>query len=120
MLKTCSICGNIHDINKICHRNNSKKKTKSNQFRTTYAWKRKSISIRKRDNYICRVCFSGKYDTDYKYNYKQLSVHHIIPLEEDYSKRLDSNNLITLCDFHHKMAEQGLITRKELQDMVRG
>ena len=41
-----------------------------------------------------------KYDTDFKYNYEGLEVHHIIPLEEDYSRRLDSYNLITLCNMH--------------------
>ena len=43
-----------------------------------------------------------------------------MPIEEDYNKRLDDNNLITLCRYHHKMAETGEIPREELQEMVVG
>lgn len=68
MLKTCSICGKIHDFNKVCKRP---------------------------DRYLCKVCLSGKYDTNYRYTYKELEVHHIVPIEEDYLLKLDSNNLIT-------------------------
>ena len=39
---------------------------------------------------------------------------HIIPLEEDEDKKLDNQNLITLCERHHEMAEQGKIPREEL------
>lgn len=119
MLKTCSICGTIHDFNKICYRPSGKKKnTKANQFRKTYEWTEKSKAVRMRDKHLCQVCLSGKYETSYRYNYKELEVHHIVPLEEDYSLRLDSDNLITLCKYHHKMAEEGQITRQELQDIV--
>ena len=54
----------------------------------------------------------------FMFNYKDLQVHHIIPLEEDYSKRLDSTNLITLCPMHHKKAEQGIITKEELFKII--
>ena len=118
MLKTCSVCGQIHDHNKICTRQSRKKETKANKFRRTYKWQQKSQRIKIRDKFLCRVCLSGKYDTDYVYNYKQLEVHHIIPIEEDYEKRLDSSNLITLCCYHHKMAEDGAIPRDELQNHI--
>lgn len=118
MLKTCSICGKIHDFNKVCRRPSKKKDTKASKFRNTNGWIKKRASIKTRDKYLCRVCMSGKYDTNYRYTYKELEVHHIIPLEEDYSKRLDSNNLITLCRMHHEMAESGIISREELQEMI--
>ena len=41
-----------------------------------------------------------------------------IEIEEDYDKRLDSDNLITLCRYHHEMAEKGNISRKELQTII--
>ncbi len=119
MLKTCSICGKIHDINKVCKRKNTKKNTAANKFRKTNKWTEKSKNIRKRDNYLCKVCATGKYGTIYRYTYKDLEVHHIIPVEEDYSKRLDSLNLITLCRKHHEMAESGEISREELKEMIR-
>lgn len=118
MLKTCSICGKIHDINKICKRKITKKNSEANNFRKTYSWTEKSKMIRKRDRYLCRVCETGKYGTEARYNYKELQVHHIIPIQEDYSKRLDSTNLITLCRLHHDMAERGKIPRKELQEII--
>lgn len=45
-------------------------------------------------------------------------MHHIIPLEEDYNKRLDSDNLITLCRYYHELAEKGEISREALQEMI--
>ena len=118
MLKTCSVCGKIHDFNKVCRKPIRKKTTESSRFRNTYEWKNKRESIKIRDKYLCKVCMSGKHDTDYRYTYNELEVHHIVPIEEDYSKRLDSNNLITLCQMHHKMAENGKISREELKEMI--
>lgn len=118
MLKTCSICGRIHDINIICSRQRKKKKTIQIDFRNTYKWKQKRNQIKIRDKYLCKVCITGKYNTLYKYNYDELEVHHIVPIEEDYSLRLDDNNLITLCRMHHEMAEAGKISKEELKEMI--
>ena len=120
MLKSCSVCGYIHDMNKVCHYKKVKKKTNANTFRRTYQWTEKSKSIRKRDNYLCQVCLTGKYNTNYQYTYNELEVHHIVPIEEDYTKRLDSNNLITLCRYHHEMAEANEISKEELLSMLSG
>ena len=81
-------------------------------------WKEKRKRIKERDKYLCQICIEGKYDTLYRYNYKQLEVHHIIPIEEDSDKKLDSENLITLCSMHHKMAEDNEISREELQEII--
>ena len=100
---------------------NNKKATEANKFRKTfrtYKWTQKSKYIKQRDNYMCQICLLDKYKTDFKYTYKELEVHHIIPIEEDYSKRLDSDNLITLCRYHHEMAEKGLISREELKEII--
>ena len=118
MMKTCSVCGRIHDINKTCYRHKKKPVTAQNKFRDTREWKNKRNQVRARDMHLCQICLTSKYDTFYQYNYNQLEVHHIIPIEEDYSKRLDSENLITLCNMHHKMAEAGEITKEELQEIV--
>ena len=118
MLKTCSICGRIHDFDKVCYNSKYKKSTKQNKFRSSYIWQEKRDEIRERDMNLCQMCIRDKYNTDYMYNYESLEVHHIIPIEEDYSRRLDSYNLITLCNMHHRMAEGGIITREELQKIV--
>ncbi len=119
MLKTCSVCGRIHDDSKQCYRPRTKVKTKQNTFRNTNKWHEMSRRIRERDNYLCQICISGKYNTVLRYNFKELEVHHIVPLEKDYSKRLDRSNLITLCRYHHKMAEAGEISKEELLDIVK-
>ena len=118
MLKTCSICGRIHDFNQVCTRPCKKKTTRQNAFRDTYQWKQKRNQIKSRDKYLCQVCLTDKYKTNYRYTYDELEVHHIVPIEEDYSLRLDSNNLITLCRMHHEMAEAGEISKEELKEMI--
>ena len=118
MLKTCSICGRIHDFNQVCNRPCKKKITRQNAFRDTYQWKQKRNQIKSRDKYLCQVCLTDKYKTNYRYTYDELEVHHIVPIEEDYNLRLDSNNLITLCRMHHEMAEAGEISKEELKEMI--
>ena len=97
MLKTCSICGKIHDFNKTCKRVSTKKFTLESKFRKSYQWTVKSKQIRQRDKYLCQICIRDKYDTNCLYNYKELEVHHIVSINEDYNLRLDDMNLITLC-----------------------
>ncbi len=48
-----------------------------------------------------------------RFNHDTLSVHHIVPVKEDYKKRLDNKNLLTVCRMHHEMCENGLISREE-------
>lgn len=112
MFRTCSVCGGIHDENHMCKRA-YKKSTKESTFRNTNAWIKKRNQIKERDKYLCQMCLK-----DNIYTYKQLQVHHIIPLVEQYDRRLDSNNLITLCRYHHEQAEKGLITKAELQAII--
>ena len=119
MLKTCSICGKIHDFNKICKRVSTKKFTLESKFRKSYQWTLKSKQIRQRDKYLCQICIRDKYDTNCLYNYNELEVNHIIPINEAYSLRLDDMNLITLCRYHHELAERNNISRKELSEIVK-
>lgn len=119
MYKTCSICNKIHDMNIICKRPYKyKKRRKSDKFRSTYEWKQKREEIKRRDRYLCLACLNSIDDTNFMYNYKNLQVHHIISIEEYYDKRLDNENLITLCPLHHKMAEQREISLETLLKLV--
>ena len=43
-----------------------------------------------------------------------VQVHQIVPLARDYSQRLNDENLIYLCPYHHEMAESGEIPENEL------
>lgn len=113
ILKSCSRCGKIHDSKYICKPQvlMQKNKTKTQKFRSSYAWLTKQRSIRERDLNLCRICLLNLYDTVNRFNYNNLSVHHIIPLINDYSRRLDDDNLITLCRHHHELAEAGIIPK---------
>lgn len=74
--------------------------------------------IRKRDSNVCQICVRNLHGTIDRFNFKNLSVHHIVSIEEDYDKRLDEDNLITLCSRHHEMAEAGTISKNELKQIV--
>ncbi len=115
MKKACSYCGKIHDRNFRCSK--IPKYSRGNaedSFRWSYEWKCKRDYIKKRDRYLCRACYCGLSGTLKRLNNENLSVHHIVPLKADFSKRLDDNNLITLCTVHHEMAEKGEISAETL------
>lgn len=119
MLKSCSRCGKIHDFNKTCYKNRQVRGlTDADKFRKTNKWHQKSKDIRQRDKNLCRCCLANIYETQFIFNFNKLEVHHITPLEEDFSKRLDDDNLITLCCYHHKLAEDGIIPRFILEKLV--
>lgn len=123
MLKSCSYCGRIHDEKFNCPKkpkySKYKKQTKSNEFRKTNIWKEKSKKIRERDNYICQICLRELYNTHQKYNHQNIQVHHIVPVVEDYELRVDDENLISLCKYHHDIAEEGKISREELKNIAK-
>lgn len=121
MMKACKYCGRVHEYNTSCPKKPRKtygvRDDGVGVFRGTTAWKKKRDTIRERDFNTCRVCAAGKHGTYLGRQYQNtgLSVHHIVPLEEDWSLRLDDDNLITLCSWHHDMAERGQISRDELK-----
>ena len=120
MLKSCQYCGRIHDSKYICEKRASRKKqtTEADKFRWTSKWQKKRDEIKKRDLYLCQICIRELYNTVTKYNTEDLSVHHNIPINEDYNKRLDNNNLLTVCSYHHEMCESGDIPREEVQIII--
>ena len=50
--------------------------------------------------------------------YENLEVHHAIPISKSEELKLDDNNLITLCSFHHSMCEKGKIPFEEVQGII--
>lgn len=124
MLKACKYCGKIHDTHYDCGRKPIRVRRraavgKSYFFRRSDSWTRKSKEIRERDGYLCQICIRKLYYTARCFNYDTLSVHHIVPINEDYDKRLDNDNLLTVCRMHHEMCEAGMISRKELLEIAR-
>ena len=66
MLRTCNICGGIHQEDKMCKRKYpNKKNSKANSFRNTNAWITKREQIKRRDKCLCQVCLMNNI---YTYN----------------------------------------------------
>lgn len=118
---TCSRCGVVKRGEHKCPFKTYKKRekdSKADKFRKSKGWTNKSIEIRQRDRYLCRVCEANIFNTIRQYNSSTLEVHHIVPINEDYNKRFDNDNLITLCKYHHKLAEDNHIPREKLQELI--
>lgn len=120
MLKSCSYCNRIHHKGFICSKkpSSNKKGNDIDKFRWSKPWQRKREHIKERDRYRCQICLLNKYDTQIIHNTNNIEVHHIIPIVEDWDKRLDDDNLISLCKAHHELAERGVINRLELKQIV--
>ena len=119
MFKSCKYCGGIHDVKMICPKKPTKQypsnrhASVAGDLRKKSLWKNKSIEIRQRDRYLCRYCLSkGIITAD------GLSVHHIIPINENSDYWLDNDYLITLCDKCHEEADRGLIDREKLIEIA--
>ena len=116
MFRACSRCGKIHDANHKCYAN-SKNYYQGDagirKFRNSNSWHKKAEEIKERDKYLCQICLKRNI-----LNYKELSVHHIVPIAENEALRLENSNLITVCEKHHKECENGKIPRTEQQQIV--
>lgn len=118
MYKSCSRCGKIHDVKHKCKVGLAKRKYKPNnseehKLRNTTAWTYKSREMRERAGYLCEVCKDIGV-----YTYEGLEVHHMEKLKDEPTKLLDDDNLITLCVFHHKLADNGMLDEDYLRKLV--
>jgi 5-methylcytosine-specific restriction endonuclease McrA len=128
MLKTCTYCGRIHDRKYTCPQkaaslerraNRRRKYSDQDRLRNTNAWKKKSLHIRERDQYLCQACLNGiGYTKSRRIETENLQVHHIIPLKTDRNEALNNENLITLCETCHELAEQGKISSERLVEIA--
>jgi len=50
--------------------------------------------------------------------YDGLSVHHCEPLNENYEKRLDDSNLLCVCEYHHRLCDNGTIPQEEVKRII--
>lgn len=109
----CPVCGKIHEGRCKQTYIGGERNSRADKFRNTQLWKRTAKAILERDFHCCRVCLAAGILTN-----RGLSVHHIVPLAEDYERRLDESNLITLCRFCHAKAERGGISRARLFELA--
>lgn len=116
MLVTCSYCGGIHPRGFKCKSKPKQVKTitTASKFRSKRIWTEKARLIKARDRFLCQWCLSQ----EDKHVFDGLEVHHIIPISMNWDKRLDDYNLITLCNYHHKQADKGLLNNGILFDIA--
>ena len=114
MFKSCSKCGKIHDTRVKCDVGRVYNVTTESRLRSQYCWTKKSQQIRERANHLCEVCRANGV-----YTYDNIEVHHIVKVKDDQSKLLDDDNLICLCQEHHRMADDGQISKDELIRLVK-
>lgn len=114
MLISCGRCGRVHKKNKCIKAKLKKAENEKSKFYSSSAWQQARKSIRERDNHLCQLCKRNLFNTIRTYTYDGLSVHHITPISEDAETRLDPENLITLCEYHHKLSEDGQVDREIL------
>lgn len=115
MRRACTYCGRSHKLGEMCPQKPAvtKQSTQITRFRSSRTWRSKREYIVRRDLYLCRVCLSeGRYSTN-------IHVHHIVPLSVDFSRRLDDDNLISLCGCHHEQAEAGKIPAERLRELAK-
>lgn len=110
MLKTCSRCGGTHPVGtRGCpDKPRWERRTDSEAaIRNTSRWRRTRDQVKQEQKHLCQVCLTGAFGTVDEYTHEALEVHHIHPLEQAPERAYDHTNLITLCRFHHEMAERG-------------
>lgn len=114
MFKACSRCGRVHSYSYKCYVGKVYKKNEIDNLRSSYAWTQKAEQIKKDSNYLCAICL-----LEGIYNYKELETHHIIKLQDEPNKLLDNYNLICLCKYHHRKADNGEIDKDLLLRLAR-
>lgn len=113
MFKSCSKCGKIHSTNFKCESIRKYKSTEESKERSKWCWTLKSKDIRERSHHLCAVCLDQGI-----YTYDNIEVHHIVKIKDDRSRLLDDDNLICLCQEHHREADNGQIDPEYLKALV--
>ena len=115
MFKSCSKCGKIHPKNYQCNVGRIYSSIDDERkLRSKYSWTKKSSEIRQDANYLCEICREQGI-----FNYTNIEVHHIVKVKDDKSKLLDNENLICLCQEHHKQADNGEIDKDYLIELAK-
>lgn len=65
------------------------------EFYHSSDWQAVRQAVLERDHYLCQVCMRRGVVK------QATTVHHLIPLRADYAKRLDMDNLETICQACH-------------------
>ena len=113
-LKSCSKCGKIHPRGVKCEIGRKYQSSQERKLRSTYMWTKKAKQIKADAMGLCEVCRAQGL-----YTYDGLEVHHITKLKDEPSGLLEDDNLITLCVYHHKQADDGELDADYLRELVK-
>lgn len=113
--KSCSRCGKIHPADYKCSAGRIYRGGEERQLRSKYTWACKAKDILDRSHYMCAVCKDQGIVTT-----EGLEVHHIEKLSERQDLFLDDDNLVCLCQKHHKAADHGKISKDYLRELALG
>ena len=113
-LVSCSKCGRMHPRGAKCSISRKYENTEERKLRSSYAWTKKAKQIKNDALGLCEVC-----RVQGIYTYDGLEVHHITKLADDRDGLLDDDNLITLCVYHHKQADDGELSADYLRKLVK-
>lgn len=123
LMKLCPVCNKkIPYANKYCiecTKTKEERQTNSNRYYDKSVRKNKDnkvydsfyhsmlwLKVRKvavvRDYGLCSDCLKADVVTAYNV------VHHIAAIKDDYSKRLDIDNLTCLCEEHHQLRHKNM------------
>lgn len=108
MLKACSKCGRVHNSTKNCY-GSRLPQTNEQALRNLNKWHKKAKDIQERSFNLCSICYQ-----EGDYTPKALETHHIKKLRDYPNGLLDDSNLVALCSYHHKLADNGDIDPKYL------
>lgn len=85
---------------------NTRYNDKYMEFYHSKEWRNKRKQVLLRDKYLCQSCLRKGYVNPVKKG-QRFYVHHIIELKDDWEKRLDMNNLETVCAECHLESHRG-------------
>ena len=99
--------------------NRFERKEERNAVYQSASWNIVRERVLSRDKGLCMMCYSM-----YKrVNLERVSVHHIIPVEDDSDEWYSPNNLVTLCSHHHAEVHskyhQGAAEKRRMQSRLR-
>ncbi len=109
-LKTCTYpgcailtrerrCEKHRSVEAIAYNRNTRDKD-SRAFYSSAVWEKCREAILARDSYLCQQCLNAGVLTP------ATMVHHKVPLRTDWSKALDEDNLVSLCEACHGAAHR--------------
>lgn len=116
MLKSCQYCFKVHPLGVECPRKPKKDYSqreldevnqREQEFYNTSRWRKLSSRVKEDSNYHCFICKElrqiGQID----------SVHHLYPIRDRFELRYVYDNLVGLCDVHHRLTHYNKVRSPE-------